>query len=29
MAPAQLARWLDADTKRWTDGMQKAGIPQP
>jgi tripartite-type tricarboxylate transporter receptor subunit TctC len=26
--PAQLAQWLDADIKRWSDVIQKAGIPQ-
>ena len=26
--PAQLAQLLDADIKRWTDVIQKAGIPQ-
>jgi len=26
--PAQLAQWLDADIKRWTEVIQKAGIPQ-
>lgn len=25
--PAQLAQWLDADIKRWTEVIQKAGIP--
>ncbi|PIT81412.1 tripartite tricarboxylate transporter substrate binding protein [Limnohabitans sp. 15K] len=26
--PAQLAQWLDADIKRWSEVIQKAGIPQ-
>jgi tripartite-type tricarboxylate transporter receptor subunit TctC len=26
--PTQLAQLLDADIKRWTDVIQKAGIPQ-
>jgi tripartite-type tricarboxylate transporter receptor subunit TctC len=26
--PPQLAQLLDADIKRWTDVIQKAGIPQ-
>jgi tripartite-type tricarboxylate transporter receptor subunit TctC len=26
--PAQLAQWLDADIQRWSDVIQKAGIPQ-
>ncbi|WP_416546680.1 Bug family tripartite tricarboxylate transporter substrate binding protein [Limnohabitans sp. DCL3] len=26
--PAQLAQWLDSDIKRWTEVIQKAGIPQ-
>ena len=26
--PGQLAQWLDSDIKRWTEVIQKAGIPQ-
>jgi len=26
--PAQLAQWLDTDIKRWSEVIQKAGIPQ-
>jgi hypothetical protein len=28
MASTQMAQLLDADIKRWTDVIQKAGIPQ-